>query len=159
LEHEQKDHIRKVLRRRLIFAGFAAQHTISALHGTGVGELMKSVDVAYASAFREFNTRYLTDLLEEAVFKHNPPLHKGRRIKLRYAHQGGRNPPIIVIHGNKTEHLPDVYKRYLTGFFIDRLKLKGTPVRIELKSGKNPYAPKPGSSRPAGPGRSKQKSK
>lgn len=159
LEHEQKEHIQKALKRRLVFAGFAAQHTISALHGTGVGELMKSVDGAYASAFREFNTRYLTDLLEEAVFKHNPPLHKGRRIKLRYAHQGGRNPPIIVIHGNKTEHLPDVYKRYLMGFFIDRLKLKGTPVRIELKSGKNPYASKSGSSNSGRSGRSKQKSK
>lgn len=159
LEHEQKEHIRKSLKRRLVFAEFAAQHTISALHGTGVGDLMKSVDSAYASAFKDFNTRYLTDLLEEAVFKHNPPLHKGRRIKLRYAHQGGRNPPIIVIHGNKTEHLPDVYKRYLTGFFIDRLKLKGTPVRIELKSGKNPYASKSFSSNLGRPNRSKQKSK
>ena len=159
LEHEQKEHIRKSLKRRLVFAGFAAQHTISALHGTGVGELMKSVDSAYASAFKDFNTRYLTDLLEEAVFKHNPPLHKGRRIKLRYAHQGGRNPPIIVIHGNKTEHLPDVYKRYLMGFFIDRLKLKGTPVRIELKSGKNPYASKSVSSSSVKSTRNKQKSK
>jgi len=111
--------------------------------------MMKSVDQAYASAFREFNTRFLTDLLEEAVFKHNPPLHNRRRIKLRYAHQGGRNPPVIVIHGNKTEHLPDAYKRYLMSFFISRLKLKGTPVRIELKSGKNPYAPKKSASKPA----------
>lgn len=158
LDQDQKDNIRKALQRRLAFAGFAAQHAISALHGTGVGELMGSVDRAYDSAFREFNTRYLTDLLEEAVFKHNPPLHKGRRIKLRYAHQGGRNPPIIVIHGNKTEHLPDTYRRYLMSFFIDRLKLKGTPVRIELKSGKNPYAPKPGSSTPAKTPRRKLKS-
>ncbi len=142
LEPEQREINRKTLKRRLVFASFAAQHNISALHGTGVGELMVSVDRAYASAFRDFNTRYLTDLLEEAVFKHNPPMHNRRRIKLRYAHQGGRNPPVIVIHGNKTEHLPDAYKRYLISFFIERLKLKGTPVRIELKSGKNPYAPK-----------------
>ncbi len=142
LEPEQRDYNKKTLQRRLTFASFAAQHYISALHGTGVGEMMVSIDRAYASAFREFNTRLLTDLLEEAVFRHNPPLHGGRRIKLRYAHQGGKNPPVIVIHGNKTEHLPDVYQRYLMGFFIDRLKLKGTPVRIELKTGKNPYAEK-----------------
>jgi len=149
LEPEQREFNRKTLQRRLSFASFAAQHNISALHGTGVGEMMASVDQAYASAFREFNTRYLTDLLEEAIFKHNPPLHNRRRIKLRYAHQGGRNPPVIVIHGNQTEHLPDAYKRYLMSFFITKLKLKGTPVRIELKSGKNPFAPKPGHSKPA----------
>lgn len=144
LDPEQREHNRSTLQRRLSFVAFAAQHFISAKHGTGVGELMASVDQAYASAFRELNTRYLTDLLEEAVFKHNPPLHHGRRIKLRYAHQGGRNPPIVVIHGNRTEHLPDVYLRYLTNFFIGKLKLKGTPLRIELKSGKNPYAGKKG---------------
>jgi GTP-binding protein len=140
LEPEQRDFNKKTLARRLSFASFAAQHYISALHGTGVGEMMKSIDQAYASAFGDFNTRHLTDLLEEAVFKHNPPLHNGRRIKLRYAHQGGRNPPIIVIHGNKTEHLPSAYERYLISFFITRLKLTGTPVRIELKSGSNPFA-------------------
>jgi GTP-binding protein len=140
LEPEQRDYNKKTLLRRLSFASFAAQHYISALHGTGVGEMMASVDQAYASAFKDFNTRHLTDLLEEAVFKHNPPLHHGRRIKLRYAHQGGRNPPIIVIHGNKTEHLPSTYERYLMSFFITKLKLKGTPVRIELKSGGNPFA-------------------
>ncbi|MCP4485883.1 MAG: ribosome biogenesis GTPase Der [Gammaproteobacteria bacterium] len=144
LEKEQREYNRKTLQRRLVFASFAAQHYISALHGTGVGEMMKSIDRAYASAFRDLNTRYLTDLLEEAVFKHNPPVHNRRRIKLRYAHQGGRNPPVIVIHGNKTEHLPDAYKRYLMSFFIEKLKLKGTPVRIELKSGDNPYTRKSG---------------
>jgi len=142
LESEQREYNRKTLQRRLSFVGFAVKHYISALHGTGVGEMMKSVDLAYASAFKDFNTRYLTDLLEEAVFKHNPPMHNRRRIKLRYAHQGGRNPPIIVIHGSQTEHLPDAYKRYLMSFFIEKLKLKGTPVRIELKSGANPYANK-----------------
>jgi GTP-binding protein len=140
LEPEQRDYNKKTLLRRVSFASFAAQHYISALHGTGVGEMMASIDQAYASAFKDFNTRHLTDLLEEAVFKHNPPLHNGRRIKLRYAHQGGRNPPIIVIHGNKTEHLPSSYERYLMSFFITKLKLKGTPVRIELKSGGNPFA-------------------
>ena len=142
LDTDQRERNRAALDRRLSFATFAECHFISAKHGTGVGDLMKSVDKAYASAFRDLNTRYLTDLLEEAVFKHNPPLHKGRRIKLRYAHQGGRNPPVIVIHGNQTQHLPDAYLRYLTGFYISRLKLKGTPLRIEMKSGKNPYAQK-----------------
>ena len=144
LDSEQRDQNRATLKRRLTFVPFAAQHFISARHGTGVGEMMASVDQAYASAFRDLNTRYLTDLLEEAVFKHNPPLHHGRRVKLRYAHQGGRNPPVIVIHGNQTEHLPDSYRRYLSNFFITRLKLKGTPLRVELKSGSNPFADKRG---------------
>lgn len=142
LDREQRDQNRSTLQRRLTFVPFAAQHFISARHGTGVGEMMASVDQAYTSAFKDFNTRYLTDLLEEAVFKHNPPMHHGRRVKLRYAHQGGRNPPIIVIHGNQTQHLPDSYQRYLSNFFITRLKLKGTPLRIELKSGSNPFADK-----------------
>ena len=142
LDPDQREQIHSSLQRRLGFVSFAAQHLISARHGTGVGDLMVSVDQAYASAFMDINTRYLTDLLEEAVFKHNPPLHHGRRVKLRYAHQGGRNPPVIVIHGNQTQHLPDAYQRYLINFFITRLKLKGTPVRIELKSGKNPFAAK-----------------
>ena len=142
LDIEQRDQNRSTLKRRLTFVPFAEQHFISARHGTGVGELMVSVDQAYASAFMDFNTRYLTDLLEEAVFKHNPPLHHGRRIKLRYAHQGGRNPPVIVIHGKQTQHLPESYRRYLINFFIARLKLRGTPLRIELKSGSNPFADK-----------------
>ena len=142
LDVEQREQNRSTLERRLSFVQFAARHFISARHGTGVGELMSSVDQAYASAYRDLNTRYLTDLLEEAVFKHSPPLHHGRRVKLRYAHQGGRNPPVIVIHGNQTQHLPDAYLRYLTNFFITRLKLKGTPLRIELKAGKNPFAGK-----------------
>jgi GTP-binding protein len=142
LEPEQRDYNKTTLQRRLSFVSFAAQHYISALHGTGVGEMMASIDQAHSSAFKEFNTRYLTDLLEEAVFKHNPPLRNGRRIKLRYAHQGGRNPPIIVIHGNQTEHLADAYHRYLMTFFITKLKLRGTPVQIQLKSGKNPFAEK-----------------
>lgn len=142
LDHDRREQNRSDLRRRLPFVSFAAQHFISARHGTGVGEMMASVDQAYASAFKDFNTRFLTDLLEEAVFKHNPPLHHGRRVKLRYAHQGGRNPPIVVIHGNQTQHLPEAYRRYLSNFFISKLKLKGTPLRIELKSGNNPFAAK-----------------
>ncbi len=140
LEPEQRDYNKTALERRLAFVNFANAHFISALHGTGVGDVMKSIDQAYASAFREFNTRELTDLLEEAVFKHTPPLHNGRRIKLRYVHQGGRNPPIIVIHGSQTDQLKSAYRRYLMSFFINKLKLKGTPLRLEFKIGKNPYA-------------------
>ncbi len=142
LEPEQREYNKTELSRRLSFINFANQHFISAKHGTGVGELMKSIDQAYDSAFKQFNTKALTDLLEEAVFKHNPPLSNGHRIKLRYAHQGGRNPPIIVIHGSRTDKLNDAYKRYLMSFFIQKLKLKGTPVRIEFKVGDNPYAEK-----------------
>ena len=140
LDPEMRDKNREALKRRMVFASFADRHFISAKHGTGVGELLRSIDKAYKSAFKSWNTRFLTDLLEEAVFKHNPPVHNRRRIKLRYAHQGGKNPPIIVIHGNQTQHLPAVYQRYLHGFFIDKLKLSGTPVRIELKTGENPFA-------------------
>jgi GTP-binding protein len=142
LKTEQREYNKRELQRRLSFAGFANVHFISALHGTGVGDVMKSIDQAYASAFRQFQTRLLTDLLEEAVVRHSPPMHHGRRIKLRYAHQGGRNPPLIVIHGSRTEYLNKAYRRYLMSFFIDRLKLKGTPVRIEFKKGDNPYAGK-----------------
>ena len=112
LDPDQREQIRSSLQRRLGFVSFAALHLISARHGTGVGDLMVSVDQAYASAFMDINTRYLTDLLEEAVFKHNPPLHHGRRVKLRYAHQGGRNPPVIVIHGNAGRHPEDVGSGY-----------------------------------------------
>ncbi len=142
LDPDQRESVRQSLARRLEFAGFAKRHFISARHGTGVGDLLASVDRAHASATRDLNTRLLTDLLEEAVFRHNPPLHRGRRIKLRYAHQGGRNPPVIVVHGNQTRHLPAAYLRYLTNFYIDRLGLEGTPLRIELKAGSNPYAGK-----------------
>jgi GTP-binding protein len=142
LPMEQREYNKTELHRRLSFASFANQHFISALHGTGVGDVMKSIDQCYASAFKQFNTRYLTELLEEAVFRHSPPLHNGRRIKLRFAHQGGKNPPIIVIHGSKTDKLPKAYHRYLMSFFIEKLKLKGTPMRLEFKVGENPFAGK-----------------
>lgn len=140
LEKEQRDFTKKTLERKLSFASFAKQHFISALHGTGVGDLIKTIDEAYASAIRQLSTKTLTDLLEEAVFKHTPPLSKGRRIKLRMAHQGGKNPPIIIVHGSQTEALPDSYKRYLMNFYITKLRLKGTPVKVEFKIGVNPFA-------------------
>ncbi len=139
LPPEQRDFIKKELERKLPYLDFAAIHFISALHGSGVGDLFASIRQAHAAAFSDFSTPQLTRILEQAVADHQPPLVRGRRVKLRYAHQGGKNPPIIVIHGNQTEHLPDAYKRYLISTFRQVLHLQGTPVRIEFKTGRNPY--------------------
>ncbi len=140
LEKEQKEKIRRELEVKLPFLDFARIHTISALHGTGVGELYASVNKAYDSAMRKLSTPELTNLLESLLMTHQPPLVNGRRIKLRYAHQGGKNPPLIVIHGNRVDSIPNSYRRYLEKGFRQHLKLDGTPVRIEFKGGENPYA-------------------
>lgn len=139
LDKDQKDKIKHELDYKLPFLSFAKIHYISALHGSGVGNLFKSVLKAHESATRDLSTNELTELLAELVTAHQPPMVKGRRIKLRYAHQGGRNPPIIVIHGSQTSALPDAYRRYLVNSFQKYLKLVGTPIRLELKSGKNPF--------------------
>jgi len=139
LDAHAREQIRSQLELKLPFLGFASTLFISALHGTGVGELFALVNTAHASAMRELATPELTDILEHAVRAHQPPLVRGRRIKLRYAHQGGRNPPVIVIHGNQTERVPETYRRYLENTFRTILKLSGTPVRIEFRTGKNPY--------------------
>jgi len=136
--HERK-HIRDELDRRLPFLDFAERMTISALHGTAVGDLLPAVERAYAAATRDMSTTDLTRELESAVTAHPPPLVGGRRIRLRYAHQGGRNPPVIVIHGNQTERLPEAYRRYLINRLRKVFKLKGTPVRLVLKTGENPF--------------------
>jgi GTP-binding protein len=136
----QRDAIRDGLDLRLDFLGFAPVHFISARHGTGVGELMGSVRSAYRAAMKELPTKELTQALEQAVTMHQPPLVRGRRIKLRYAHQGGRNPPVVVIHGNQTQHVPDAYRRYLENHFRHVFRLKGTPMRIEFRTDENPYA-------------------
>lgn len=139
LESDQRDKIKRELEVKLPFVSFAKIHFISALHGSGVGDLFGSISVAYQSAMAKFQTPRLTRLLEDMVSSNPPPLSKGRRIKLRYAHQGGSNPPIIVIHGNQVDSVPAAYKRYLMNAFRKHLKLKGTPLRIEFKAGKNPY--------------------
>ncbi len=139
LDPEQRDQIRNQVSRKLGFLDFAAVHRVSALHGSGVGLLIEEVDRAYANATRDLSTPELTRMLEAAVIEHQPPLVHGRRIKLRYAHQGGRNPPIIVIHGNQTDAVPEGYRRYLINRFRQQLNLLGTPLRIELKSGSNPF--------------------
>jgi GTP-binding protein len=142
LATEQRDNVRRELDLRLAFLEFAPRHFISARHGSGVGELLGSVDRAHAAAEREMPTTELTRLLEEAVLAHQPPLVRGRRIKLRYAHQGGRNPPIIVVHGNQTLQVPDAYRRYLENVFRKAFDLIGAPVRVEFRTDANPYAVK-----------------
>src|SRR5690606_2830613 len=121
------------------FLDFARTHFISALHGSGVGLLFDDIHKAYDAATRKLPTPLLNEILGDAVAAHEPPLVKGRRIKLRYAHQGGQNPPLIVIHGNQTDKVPAAYRRYLINVFRRELNLQGTPVRIEFKTGHNPY--------------------
>ncbi|MCA0403075.1 MAG: ribosome biogenesis GTPase Der [Proteobacteria bacterium] len=142
LDDEHKEHVKAELERRLQFAQFAKIRFISALHGSGVGLLFKDIEQAYASAIQAFSTPKLTRLLQDLVSQHTPPLVNGRRIKLRYAHAGGHNPPIIVIHGNQLNSLPDSYKRYLNKGFVAHLKLVGTPLKLEFKGGDNPYKDK-----------------
>ncbi len=140
LDSEQREDAREQLERRVEFLRFTKIHFISALHGSGVGDLFKSINKAYASAFMDLPTPKLTRLLEVAVQQHQPPMVNGRRIKMRYAHQGGVNPPIIVIHGTQTEKIPASYQRYLMNYFTKALRMFGTPLRIEFKQGDNPFA-------------------
>ncbi len=140
LDGDHKAFIKSELDRRMRFIDYAKIHYISALHGTGVGNLYESVESAYYSATVKLQTRRLTDVLEGAVFDHPPPMVQGRRIKMRYAHAGGSNPPIIVIHGNQTDKVPEHYKRYLEKVFRRELKLAGTPIRLQFRSSENPFA-------------------
>lgn len=142
IDADERDWIKTELNRRLQFVDYADIHFISALHGTGVGHLYDSVHQAHRSATMTLSTNKLTRILEDAVASHPPPLANGRRIKLRYAHAGGQNPPIVVIHGSQTEALPASYVRYLEKTFRRVLQLHGTPIRIQLKTGENPYAGK-----------------
>lgn len=139
LTEDHKEHVRQALARRLQFVQFAKTRFISALHGSGVGLLFKDIMQAYQSAMQKMSTPKLTRLLQDLVTQHSPPLVQGRRIKLRYAHAGGHNPPIIVIHGNQLEALPDSYKRYLSKAFTEHLQLIGTPLKLEFKSSTNPF--------------------
>jgi GTP-binding protein len=139
LNDYSKDRVKVQLDRRLHFVKFADLHYISALHGTGVGNLYKSIESSYASAVDKLSTNKLTLILQDAVIHHQPPLVRGRRIKLRYAHAGGKNPPIIVIHGNQLDEIPSHYSRYLEKTFCRALDLHGTPVKIEYRSSENPY--------------------
>lgn len=142
LDDEHREHVKDELSRRLYFANFAKIRFISALHGSGVGGLFKDINEAYASATQSFSTPKLTRLLQDICTKHTPPCVNGRRIKLRYAHIGGHNPPIIIVHGNQLDSLPESYKRYLNNEFIKHLNLVGTPLKMEFRGGDNPFAAK-----------------
>ncbi len=140
LEADHKSYLKTELQRRLQFVDFADTHFISALHGTGVGHLYKSIERSYQAATEKLSASFLTRVLQDSVTAHQPPLVHGRRIKLRYAHAGGKNPPVIVVHGNQTSEVPAHYTRYLEKNFRKALKLHGTPIRVEYKSGENPFA-------------------
>ena len=139
LDEYQREQIKVKLEVKLPFLDFADKHFISALHGTGVGHLYKSVHEAYDSAMLDVPTSRMTRILQTAVDAHQLPVVATRRIKLRYAHQGGSNPFRVIIHGNQTSRVPASYKRYLMNYFRTTLKLKGTQVRIEFKTGDNPF--------------------
>ena len=140
LNQEVKDRVKSELDRRLDFIDFARVHFISALHGSGVGNLFESVKEAYECATQKMTTSMLTRILQIAVDEHQPPMIGGRRVKLKYAHPGGYNPPIIVIHGNQVDKLSDSYKRYLSNHFRRSLKIIGSPIRLQFQEGNNPFA-------------------
>ncbi|MCF6441475.1 ribosome biogenesis GTPase Der [Pseudoalteromonas luteoviolacea] len=140
LDNYVKERIKSELDRRLGFIDFARLHFISALHGTGVGHLFESVDEAYESATKRVSTAMLRRIMDMAQADHQPPLVRGRRVKLKYAHAGGYNPPRIVIHGNQVHDLPDSYKRYLMNYYRKALNIMGTPIKIEFREGDNPYS-------------------
>ncbi|MDX1676198.1 ribosome biogenesis GTPase Der [Arsukibacterium sp.] len=141
LDDSIKDEVKRELDRRLGFIDFARLHFISALHGSGVGNLFESVEEAFDSATKRVSTSLLTRIMKMAQEDHQPPMVHGRRVKLKYAHAGGYNPPIIVIHGNQVKDLPDSYKRYLMNYYRKALQMMGTPVRVEFREGENPFTP------------------
>jgi GTP-binding protein len=136
---EQREEIRRQLALKLDFVPFAPLHFISARHGSGVGELVRDAIRGYDAAMRAMSTPMLTRVLERAIEAHQPPLVRGRRIRLRYAHQGGRNPPRIVIHGNQTVSVPEAYRRYLANVYRQAFDLYATPVAVEFRTDANPY--------------------
>lgn len=136
----RRERVKADIQRKLGFLGFARTHHISALKSEGIGPLLKSVDGAFAAAMAKLATPKLTRVLIDAVAVQAPPRHGVFRPKMRYAHQGGSNPPLIVVHGNALEHVPDSYRRYLEGVFMKQFKLLGTPLRVQFKSTRNPFA-------------------
>jgi len=143
LTPDQREEVKREFGRKLGFLAFAHHHHISAKEGRGVGELLQSVDAAYAAAMARLPTPKLTRTLQQAVERQQPPRAGMGRPKLRYAHQGGQNPPLIIIHGSALAHIPESYRRYLEHFFSDAFQLRGTPLRIQFKTGANPYANSP----------------
>jgi GTP-binding protein len=139
-DKEARETIKRELSRKLGFLDFAAQHYISARESKGVGAVLKSVDEAYAAAMARLSTPRLTRALQLAVQRQQPPRAGMVRPKLRYAHQGGVNPPLVVVHGSALGGVPDAYRRYLEHFLVEAFQLRGTPLRIQFKTGVNPYA-------------------
>jgi GTP-binding protein len=139
LEPHHREQVRYHLSRKLHFINFAQIHFISALHGSGVGQLFGVINTLWQAAHQQINTAQLNQVLRQATKAHPPPQVRGRQIKLRYIHQGGHHPPLFVIHGNQVDALPDSYRRYLINTFREVFALTGTPIRLELKSGTNPY--------------------
>ena len=139
LDIDQRERIEREFQRKLRFLSFAPTHTISALKGQGIKPVLKSVVSAHAAAFAKLSTPKLTRELHAAVEQQPPPRKGIFRPKMRYAHQGGQNPPLVIIHGNALDAIPDSYRRYLETRFRDAFKLAGTPLRIEFKSSRNPY--------------------
>lgn len=136
---DERARVRSELERKLHFLRFARVHYISARAGTGIAAVLKSVDEALAAAMARLPTPKLTRALHEAVERQQPARRGPVRPRLRYAHQGGRNPPIIVVHGSALQHVSEAYRRYLEGWFREQFRLVGTPLRVELRSGANPY--------------------
>jgi len=142
LKDDERDWVKKEIDRKLQFLDFAKFHYISALRKRGLPELFNSVDGAFTAAFANLPTPQLTNVLSDAVAQHQPPISKGIRPKLRYAHQGGVNPPIVIVHGSHIAGVKDSYKRFLEGVFRKTFELVGTPLRVQFKQGDNPYADK-----------------
>ena len=142
LDAYQREQCERALERRLQFVEWSKRVFISALHGSGLRELMRAVVRAHAAATKELVSSELTKTLERAYEGYQPPLVRGHAPKLRFAHPGGSNPPTIVIHGSRTKHIAPAYRRYLENFFRQRFKLEGTPIRISFRDGENPFAGK-----------------
>jgi GTP-binding protein len=140
LKEDERDWVKREIDRKLMFLDFAEFHYISALRKKGLPELFKSVDIAYKAAFAKLATPQLTRVLIDALQQHQPPISKGIRPKLRYAHQGGSNPPIVVIHGSHVDGVKDAYTRFLEKTFRRTFQLSGTPLRVQYKQGSNPFA-------------------
>jgi GTP-binding protein len=140
LKEDERDWVKREIDRKLMFLDFAEFHYISALRKKGLPELFKSVDIAYKAAFAKLATPQLTRVLIDALQQHQPPISKGIRPKLRYAHQGGSNPPIVVIHGSHVDGVKDAYTRFLEKTFRRTFQLSGTPLRVQYKQGANPFA-------------------
>jgi GTP-binding protein len=139
----RRDEVKRDLDRKLGFLDFADRHYISAREHRGIPGVMRAVDAAFAAAMAKLPTPRLTRILMQAVERQQPPRAGMGRPKLRYAHQGGQNPPLIVVHGSALSHIPESYRRYLEHFFAEAFQLRGTPLRIQFKTGRNPYATAP----------------